>query len=70
MKDDAIFERNNIAVEADRVFPYGTCLPPTSVGGYWAGTSFIEPASAGLLERSRSPAEAGWSVLVGSQTTD
>ncbi len=36
-----------------------SCLPPTSVGGSRSTTLFLEPASAGLLEELKSPAEAG-----------
>ena len=39
------------------------CVPPTLVGGQRPRMLFLEPGSAGLLEESRSPAEAGSRVI-------
>ncbi len=41
------------------ISPLMSCLPPTLVGGQRSRTLFLEPASAGLLEELKSPAEAG-----------
>ncbi len=41
------------------ISPLMLCLPPTLVGGQRPKTLFREPASAGLIEELKSPAEAG-----------
>ena len=43
--------------------PLMSCLPLTLVGGQRPRNMFLEPASAGLLEEFKSPAEAGSRVI-------
>ena len=43
--------------------PLMPCLPPTLVGGQRTRNMFRGPASAGLLEELKSPAEAGSRVI-------
>ncbi len=45
------------------ISPLMLCLPPTLVGGQRPRTLFLEPASAGLLEEFKSPAEAGSTAI-------
>ena len=50
---------NKILREDITISPLVLCLPPTLVGGQRPKSLFREPASAGLLEEFKSPAQAG-----------
>ncbi len=50
---------NNSSREDIVISPLMLCLPPTLVGGQRPKSLFREPASAGLLEEFKSPAQAG-----------
>ena len=50
---------SKISCDDIAISPFVLCLPPTLVGGQRSRTLSPEPASAGLLEEFKSPAETG-----------